>query len=174
MKHCHALLVLHPACPPRSGALWRLQEAGTDASPLAALMAHRRVLGVVGLLYCPAAPDVAQAYAAFENQCRQARAWRTPRTRMHSCTPEGPHAIGIGVWMSMPHGGTAFVCRSFPDAVTVRCFAFEPNDAQMQQDTSGMPGLLMFPPGAQRDLNMEVPACSAVDPGAVTFLHSGK
>jgi hypothetical protein len=40
-----------------------------------------------------------------------------------------------------------FHCRSFPDAVTVRCFAFEPSDAQMQQDTSGMAGLLMFPPG---------------------------
>lgn len=37
--------------------------------------------------------------------------------------------------------------RSFPDAVTVRCFAFEPSDAQMQQDLRAMPGLLMFPPG---------------------------
>lgn len=47
-----------------------LQEAGTDTSPLAALLAHRRVLGVVGLLYCPAVPDIAKAYAAFEKQCR--------------------------------------------------------------------------------------------------------
>jgi hypothetical protein len=48
-----------------------MQEAGTDTSPLAPLLAHRRVLGVVGLLYCPAVSDIAKAYAAFESQCRQ-------------------------------------------------------------------------------------------------------
>ncbi len=46
------------------------QEAGTDTSPLAPLAAHRRVLGVVGLFYCPAIADLAKAYAAFEKQCR--------------------------------------------------------------------------------------------------------
>lgn len=47
-----------------------LQEAGKDTSPLAPLAAHRRVLGVVGLFYCPAIADLAMAYAAFEKQCR--------------------------------------------------------------------------------------------------------
>ncbi len=49
-----------------------LQEAGAETSPLAPLAAHRRVLGVVGLLYCPAVLDLAKAYAAFEKQCRWA------------------------------------------------------------------------------------------------------
>ena len=46
------------------------QEAGTDSSPLAPLAAHRRVLGVIGIYYCPAIADIAKAYATFEANCR--------------------------------------------------------------------------------------------------------
>lgn len=66
-----------------------LQEAGTETSPLAPLAAHRRVLGVVGLLYCPAVPDLAKAYAAFEKQCR----WATrpsPADRCQTTVTGGP------------------------------------------------------------------------------------
>ncbi len=34
------------------------------------LSAHRRVLGVIGVCFCPGAADLAAAYATFEQQCR--------------------------------------------------------------------------------------------------------
>ena len=37
--------------------------------------------------------------------------------------------------------------RSFPDAITVRCFAFEPSEEQAMLDMKGMPSLMLFPPG---------------------------
>lgn len=78
LSPCCALLPWHCCqyhCRRQASKLFNLmQEAGTDTSPLAPLAAHRRVLGVVGLLYCPAVPDIAKAYAAFEKQCRHGNA----------------------------------------------------------------------------------------------------
>ncbi len=45
--------------------------------------------------------------------------------------------------------------RAFPDAVTFRCFAFEPSESQMQH--AAMPNLMPFPPGA----TCRASACSA-------------
>ena len=48
-----------------------MQEAAAlHANPLAALHSHRRVLGVIGIYYCPTVEDMAKAYAAFELQCK--------------------------------------------------------------------------------------------------------
>ena len=38
------------------------------------------------------------------------------------------------------------VCRAFPEAFVLRCFAFEPSDAQVEVDTSAREHLIMFPP----------------------------
>ena len=40
--------------------------------------------------------------------------------------------------------------RAFPDAVTCRCFAFEPSGAQMEQPIADMPHLMVFLPGAPK------------------------
>lgn len=37
--------------------------------------------------------------------------------------------------------------RAFPDAFTLRCFAFEPSDEQIQEDRKGQRNFIMFPPG---------------------------
>ena len=39
-------------------------------SPLASLHVHRRVLGVIGILHCPLAPDLDKAYSQFQQLCR--------------------------------------------------------------------------------------------------------
>lgn len=39
-------------------------------------------------------------------------------------------------------------CRAFPDAFTVRCFAFEPSDEQIAEDRKRAGNFIMFPPGA--------------------------
>jgi hypothetical protein len=59
--------------PWRSGTMHlRFLPDGPAArpSPLASLHAHRRVLGVIGVVSCPHAPDVAAAHAEFEARCR--------------------------------------------------------------------------------------------------------
>ena len=38
------------------------------------------------------------------------------------------------------------LCRAFPEAFVLRCFAFEPSDAQVEVDTSAREHLIMFPP----------------------------
>ncbi len=38
-------------------------------------------------------------------------------------------------------------CRAFPDAFTVRCFAFEPSDEQIAEDRKRAGNFIMFPPG---------------------------
>lgn len=40
----------------------------------------------------------------------------------------------------------AVTCRTYSDALTQRCFFFEPNDAQVAEDKSDKPYLMMFPP----------------------------
>jgi hypothetical protein len=47
-----------------------LQEVASEHNPLVALSAHKKVLGVIGLCFCPAVSDLAAAYASFEQQCR--------------------------------------------------------------------------------------------------------
>lgn len=37
-------------------------------------------------------------------------------------------------------------CRAYPDAFVLRCFAFEPSDAQVGMNSGDMPHLMMFPP----------------------------
>lgn len=41
-------------------------------------------------------------------------------------------------------------CRAFPDASTIRCFAFDPSDAQITEDHRSRPDLILFPPRARR------------------------
>lgn len=41
-------------------------------------------------------------------------------------------------------------CRAFPDAFTVRCFAFDPTDEQITQDTKAQSNFIMFPPGKRK------------------------
>ena len=43
--------------------------------------------------------------------------------------------------------------RAFPDAFTLRCFAFEPSDEQIQEDRRGVPNFIMFPPGDHEQLD---------------------
>ena len=40
------------------------------------------------------------------------------------------------------------LCRQFPAALAARCFAFEPSEAQAAQDSTALPDLVLFPPGA--------------------------
>lgn len=49
--------------------LWQ-EAAALHPNPLAALHAHRKVMAVIGIYYCPSIPDVARAYSAFELQCK--------------------------------------------------------------------------------------------------------
>ncbi|DBA86334.1 TPA: hypothetical protein ACH3X2_005568 [Trebouxia sp. C0005] len=81
------------------------EEMATKASPLASLHVHRRVLGVIGILHCPAAKDFEKAYSHFQQ-----------------------------------------LCRAFPEAFTLRCFAFEPSDEQVDSSTSRKDNMVMFPP----------------------------
>ena len=37
-------------------------------------------------------------------------------------------------------------CRPYSDAITQRCFVFEPSDAHVKEDKSSKPHLMMFPP----------------------------
>lgn len=41
--------------------------------------------------------------------------------------------------------------RAFPDAFTLRCFAFEPSDAQVEEDKRDKVHLMMFPPTTDTD-----------------------
>ncbi|DBA95519.1 TPA: hypothetical protein ACH3X3_013374 [Trebouxia sp. C0006] len=81
------------------------EDVATKASPLASLHVHRRVLGVIGILHCPAAKDFEKAYSHFQQ-----------------------------------------LCRAFPEAFTLRCFAFEPSDEQVDSSTSTKDNMVMFPP----------------------------
>ena len=38
------------------------------------------------------------------------------------------------------------LCRMFPEAFTLRCFAFEPSDADIQADNHAKENLILFPP----------------------------
>ncbi len=40
----------------------------------------------------------------------------------------------------------ALICRAYSDAITQRCFFFEPGDAAVEEDKSDKPYLMMFPP----------------------------
>ena len=37
-------------------------------------------------------------------------------------------------------------CRTYADAITQRCFFFEPSDAHVKEDKADKPQLMMFPP----------------------------
>lgn len=41
----------------------------------------------------------------------------------------------------------ALLARLYPDAFTLRCFAFEPSDNQVEEDSKSAAYLIMFPPG---------------------------
>ncbi len=43
-------------------------------------------------------------------------------------------------------------CRAFPDAFTLRCFAFAPSDEQIAEDRKKQPNFIMFPPGRRHRL----------------------
>ena len=52
-------------------------------------------------------------------------------------------------------------CRAYPEAFTLRCFAFQPSDEQVEEDKTDKKHLLMFPPapapaedGAPRGRNL--------------------
>ena len=42
------------------------------------------------------------------------------------------------------------IARAFPDAFTLRCFAFAPTEAQVEEDRKEKSNLIMFPPGECR------------------------
>lgn len=92
------------------------EEEAMVASPLTPLHAHRRILGVIGLLSMPHSSDVSRRYKEFEQRC-----------------------------------------RSFPDASTIRCLAFDPgepspgSDAHSPEDARTRPDLIVFPPGQDID-----------------------
>ncbi len=46
------------------------EELALEASPLAPLHSHRRVLGVIGVMHCPDVQDVTKAYLQFEQRCK--------------------------------------------------------------------------------------------------------
>ncbi|BDA44212.1 probable trafficking protein particle complex subunit 9 at N-terminal half [Coccomyxa sp. Obi] len=59
--------------------------------------------------------------------------------------------IGICHGPAMADIGTAYRqfearCRTYSDAITQRCFFFEPSDAVVKEDKSDKPHLMMFPP----------------------------
>ena len=59
------------------------EDVATKPSPLASLHVHRRVLGVIGILHCPAVRDLEKAYAQFQQTCRS-RAAITFSTSVHA------------------------------------------------------------------------------------------
>ena len=64
-----------------------------------------------------------------------------PMPSPRAALPSTPHAHAA----PPPH-------RAFPDAFTVRCFAFEPSDEQIQEDRKGQRNFIMFPPGGRPPL----------------------
>ncbi|GAB4823676.1 hypothetical protein N2152v2_010722 [Parachlorella kessleri] len=44
-------------------------------------------------------------------------------------------------------------CKAFPDAFTLRCFAFAPSDEQIAEDRKKQPNFIMFPPGDWEQLD---------------------
>ena len=62
-----SLLLIHTAT---SEAVSEQEAAALHPNPLAPLHAHRKVMAVIGIYYCPSIPDVARAYSAFELQCK--------------------------------------------------------------------------------------------------------
>lgn len=56
-----------PALPPRASPQ---EEQALAPAPLAALHAHRRVLGVIGVMHCPSVADISKALAQFEQRCK--------------------------------------------------------------------------------------------------------
>ena len=61
------------------------EEVATKASPLASLHVHRRVLGVIGILHCPAAKDFEKAYSHFQHLCRCAQCTTTCKFSTFAC-----------------------------------------------------------------------------------------
>lgn len=66
--------------------------------------------------------------------------------------------IGVMHCPSVEDVGKAYAqfeqrCKAFPDAFTVRCFAFEPSDEQIQEDRKGQRNFIMFPPGDGEQLD---------------------
>ncbi len=135
--------------------MWQ-EAAALHPNPLAALHAHRKVMAVIGIYYCPSIPDVARAYSAFELQCKCATGVIPARPCHGGLAKTGR----IGLWLEPAWCPTCNMLniyerrslteksprRAFPDAVTFRCFAFEPSESQMQH--AAMPNLMPFPPGA--------------------------
>lgn len=46
------------------------EDLALQPSALASLHAHRRVLGVIGIMHCPSVDDIGRAYAQFEQRCK--------------------------------------------------------------------------------------------------------
>ena len=104
---------------------------------LADLHKHRSVLGVVGMCHCPSVTSICSAYEEFEQLCRHERQFKV-FLRHFACSPT--HCA----WLSK----RSRCCRAYPEAFTLRCFAFQPSDEQVEEDKTDKKHLLMFPPAS--------------------------
>ena len=101
---------------------------------LTQLHKHRNVLGVIGVCHCPSIQSIGSAYEQFEQLCRQVII--------------GHEDSQLDCFMLYaPAFSTAPRChRTYPEAFTLRCFAFQPSDKQVEEDKTDKKHLLMFPP----------------------------
>lgn len=56
------------------------------------------------------------------------------------------HCLGISFLVLSVLETGCYACRAFPEAFTLRCFAFEPSDQQVDSATSRKDNMVMFPP----------------------------
>lgn len=49
--------------------------------------------------------------------------------------------------LSATYGEFQRMCEQFPEALTCRCFAFEPSDQQISEDSQALQDMVLFPPG---------------------------
>lgn len=52
--------------------------------------------------------------------------------------------------LSATYGEFQRLCKTFPEALTYRCFAFEPSEQQITQDSQALSDMVLFPPGERR------------------------
>ena len=56
------------------------------------------------------------------------------------------HCLGMSLLLLSVLEIGCYACRAFPEAFTLRCFAFEPSDQQVDSATSRKDNMVMFPP----------------------------
>ena len=73
----------------------------------------------------------------------QARKQSSGTIGSSSCSCHALPAAQLLIPAGQPY---SYCCRAYPEAFTLRCFAFQPSDEQVEEDKTDKKHLLMFPP----------------------------